>query len=331
MRAVTKWNARATSPESAAPLIAEGWREMTTSRRLPVHVEIPIDVLDMPVSDLEIEAAGAEPAAPDIAGPVARAADLLAGARRPLIYAGGGATSAAAGEAIVRIAETLRAPIVTSIQGKGSVPASHPHTLDALWTQGNAVDELARQADALLVVGSRLGVQATERFSFPIPDELVRIDIDPEEMTRNATPTVAIEADARLAAGQLADALAGREVASMWDPATFAATRDAARATAFGADRVEWLEAIQAAMGPGGCIAWDMTAHIPVPDRLRHSRLRHAGGHRRQGRPRRRPGRGGRRRRRLPVHHAGAGDGDPVPPRHPDHHLQRLHLLGRQG
>jgi acetolactate synthase-1/2/3 large subunit len=259
MQAVTKWNARATQADDVAPLVAEGWRRMTTGRRLPVHLEVPIDVLDEPVQASGIHPVGDEQVLPDIAALIDEAATALAGAQRPIIYAGGGATSSGAGEAIARIAETLRAPIVTSIQGKGSVPASHPHNLDALWTQGNAVDELVRQADALLVIGSRLGVQATERFSFPIPDTLVRIDIDPEEMTRNAMPSTAIVADARSASELLANALDGQDIASTWSPERFVETRDAARATAFGADRVEWLDAIRAALGDDACIAWDMT------------------------------------------------------------------------
>ena len=259
MRAVTKWNERATRAGDVAPLVAEGWRQMTTGRRLPVGLEVPIDVLDEPAGDATIEPPASESAPPDISREIEQAAAALGGASKPMIYAGGGATSSAAGEAIARIAQKLSAPIVTSLQGKGSVPASHPHNLDALWTQGNAVDELVREADALLVVGSRLGVQATERFAFPIPETVIRIDIDLEEMTRNATPTVAIAADARVAAGQLADALERRDSASTWDPARFGAVRDEARRTAFGADRVAWLDAIQAAMPPEGPIAWDMT------------------------------------------------------------------------
>lgn len=259
MRAVTKWNERATRASEVAPLVAEGWRQMTTGRRLPVHLEIPIDVLDQPAGDSAIQPLASDATTPDISQEIERAAEALGAATKPVIYAGGGATSSAAGDAIARIAEKLQAPIVTSIQGKGSVPASHPHNLDALWTQGNAIDDLVKEADALLVIGSRLGVQATEGFAFPIPDTLVRIDIDPEEMTRNANPTVAIEADARVASSLLADALESRATASTWDPSRFAEARETARSVAFGADRVMWLDAIRAALPPEAPIAWDMT------------------------------------------------------------------------
>ncbi len=271
MRAVTKWNDRASTPASVPALVAEGWRHMMSGRRLPVHLEVPIDILDQPVASATTVEVDPPNEQPSIAGEIDEAARTLTAAKRPLIYAGGGATSSGAGAAIARIAERLGAPIVTSFQGKGAVPSSHPHNLGALWTQGNAIDDLARQADALLVIGSRLGVQATEHFAFPVPETLVRIDIDPEEMERNATPSIGIEADAAVAAGLLADALDSLPTASTWDTSAFARVLATAGETAFGHDRLPWLEAIQATIGAEGCIAWDMTMmsyvatyHYPV-------------------------------------------------------------------
>ena len=259
MQAVTKWNDRATEPNDVPRLVAEAWRQMMSGRQLPVHLEVPIDVLDQPVTEHSIQSVEQEPAQPDISEQVADAARVLAVAKRPLIYTGGGATSSAAGEEIVRIAEVLNAPIVTSFQGKGSVPASHPNSLGSLWTQGNAVDDLVQQADALLVIGSRLGVQATENFTFPVPENLIRIDIDPEEMTRNASPKIGIVADAKHATGQLADALATTQPASVWSVDQIAEARENARANAFGVERYAYLEAIRAAIPDEGVIAWDMT------------------------------------------------------------------------
>ncbi len=259
MRAVTKWNDRATTAGDVPRKVAEGWSAMMSGRRMPVHLEVPIDVLDKPVGDTAIAAVNPGTEMPDISAEIADAARMLAAAKHPVIYAGGGATSSNAGDAIVRIAERLHAPIVTSFQGKGSVPASHPHSLGSLWTQGNAVDDLVQEADALLVVGSRLGVQATEHFAFPIPETLVRIDVDPDEMTRNATPTIGILADGRHAAESLADALEQTESTSGWDTGRFAAARATALASAFGAERVPYLDAIRASMTDDGIIAWDMT------------------------------------------------------------------------
>lgn len=273
MRAVTKWNDRAIEPEDVPLKVAEAYAEMMHGRRMPVHLEIPIDVLDMPAVSpcIEMTASSSESPPADLAEQIAAAAEVLTCARKPLVYCGGGATSSAAGDSILSIAERLGAPIVTSIQGKGSVPDGHPLLCSALWTQGNGIDELAKEADALLVIGSRLGVQATELFNFPIPDTLIRIDIDPEEMTRNASPTVGIIGDAAIASAELSSALTRHDNASTWSQEEIDRARVAARETALGIDRVEWLDAIRAAIPDDGCVAWDMTMmsyvacyHFPV-------------------------------------------------------------------
>jgi len=261
MRAVTKWNDRAIEPADVPTKVAAGHAEMMRGRKMPVHLEIPIDVLDSAVDPMiSVPPTPPSPTYPVVhAEQIADAVDVLAEAKRPLIYCGGGATSSAAGESILEIAEHLDAPILTSIQGKGSVPDGHKLVCGALWTQGNAIDELARQADALLVIGSRLGVQATGHFTFPIPEQLIRIDIDPEEMTKNAAPTIAIVDDAAHAAGLLASFLASRRSASMWSLDDIARARDGARHGSLGFDRLSWLDAIRRAIPNDGCIAWDMT------------------------------------------------------------------------
>ncbi|MDQ3523465.1 MAG: thiamine pyrophosphate-binding protein [Chloroflexota bacterium] len=272
MRAVTKWNDRALEPADVPQMIATAYAEMMRGRQLPVHLEIPIDVLDEPVGGFPSVSSEVSESPPvDSAEQIASAAEALASAERPMIYCGGGATSAAAGASILAIAERLGAPIVTSIQGKGSVPDGHPLVCGTFWTQGNAIDDLARQADLLLVVGSKLGVQATERFTFPIPDTLIRIDIDPHEMARNATPSIGIVGDAASVTAQIASDLEARPTSSRWAKDEIDEARTLARQSAFGVDRVAWLEAIRVAVPDDGCIAWDMTMmsyvagyHFPV-------------------------------------------------------------------
>lgn len=260
MRAVTKWNDRALEPADVPQLIATAYTEMMRGRQLPVHLEIPIDVLDEPVGDFSsVPLAPSESPPVDLAKRIASAVEALTSAERPLIYCGGGATSSAAGTSILSIAEQLGAPIVTSIQGKGSVPDEHPLVCGALWTQGNPIDDLAKKADLLWVLGSKLGVQATEGLKFPIPDTLIRIDIDADELTRNATPTIGIVGDAATVAAQVASDVVARPTLSRWSVDEIEDARNLARQSAFGIDRVAWLEAIRAAVPDDGCIAWDMT------------------------------------------------------------------------
>ncbi|HEV2128890.1 MAG TPA: thiamine pyrophosphate-binding protein [Thermomicrobiales bacterium] len=90
MRAVTKWHDRATEAGDVPRLVAEGWQAMTSGRRLPVHLEVPLDVLDEPIGDAAIEPCEDQTTSADIANEVEQAAEMLSGAKRPVIYAGRG-------------------------------------------------------------------------------------------------------------------------------------------------------------------------------------------------------------------------------------------------
>jgi acetolactate synthase-1/2/3 large subunit len=127
------------------------------------------------------------------------AADRLAHAARPAILAGGGALGA--GGALVALAERLGAPVIMTTEGKGAVPASHPLTLPML-----AVPALLGEIDVLLIVGSRAHLS---RGPLPVPPtvEVIRVDIDPSELDQSVKPSIAIEADAGMAAVALLEAV----------------------------------------------------------------------------------------------------------------------------
>ena len=260
MAAVTQWNTRVTDPNRISATIAEAMHRLGTGRPLPVHVEVPIDVLDEPVAATE-PVVGRRPAAlrPD-PDKLREAANRLALAKRPVIYCGGGAVTSSATDDILEIAERLGAPIVTSIMGKGSVPEDHPNVLGCLWGPGNTVDALMKEADCLLVIGSKLGVQATSTFQLPIPDELIRIDVDARELTLNAKPTLPILGDARLAAEGIASLLAGNEVRNPgFGVERITEVREATRLESWGADRLPYVEALRNAVPRDGVTAFDMT------------------------------------------------------------------------
>src|SRR5215218_93606 len=189
MKAVTKWNARVTDSNEVTRVMAEAFDRLASGRPLPVHVEIPLDVLDAPAegSSAPREPFIVVPEPPD--EKVEKAAELLAGARRPLIYAGGGAISSGAAPFVLQLAERLKAPVMTSIMGKGTIPEDHPLSLGSFWSTGNVVDDYLKQADVVIVIGSKLGAQATQMFQMSLPENLIRIDIDPRDMHLNAQPS----------------------------------------------------------------------------------------------------------------------------------------------
>ena len=191
---------------SAAELpsvLARAFALFQAGRPRPVHIEIPLDVLvenadallaSHPVS---IARPGAAPAA------ITQMSQRLAGARRPLILAGGGAIDAA--EVLTRLAERLGAPVALTINAKGMLPSSHPLLIGS--TQSlEATRALVAEADVVLAMGTELAetdYDVTFAGGFEIPGALLRIDIDPDQTVRNYPPTLALVADAKLAAQAL--------------------------------------------------------------------------------------------------------------------------------
>jgi acetolactate synthase-1/2/3 large subunit len=259
MRAVTKWNTRVMHAADAPAAVAEGFRQMGNGRPLPVHVELPLDVLDETADANEFPVARPERRSPDPAL-LQAAATRLAVAERVVIYCGGGAIHGHAGPAILEIAEALGAPILTSFMGKGAVPEDHPLCLGALWETGNAVDEILRQADCLLVFGSKLGAQATWNFTMPLPQELIRIAVDEHELSLNSSPTLGIVGDAGLAAEGIASLLAGAGVTKQsFSREIIANARQQAEAGSFHAERRPYIDAVRRAIPRDGILVTDMT------------------------------------------------------------------------
>lgn len=260
MAAVTQWNTRVTDPNRISDTVAEAMQRLGTGRPLPVHVEVPLDVLDEPVASTQpVIARRPGPMRPD-PDTLRDAAARLAAATRPAIYCGGGAVHSPATDAILEIAERLGAPVVTSIMGKGSVPEDHPNVLGCLWGPGNAVDALLRESDCLLVIGSKLGVQATSTFRLPIPAELIRIDVDARELTLNARPSLPILGDARLGAQGIASLLAGKGFRNPgFGVDHIAEVRTVTLRDSWGADRLPYVQALRAAVPREGIVTFDMT------------------------------------------------------------------------
>ncbi|MCC6312681.1 MAG: thiamine pyrophosphate-binding protein [Thermomicrobiales bacterium] len=262
--AVTDWNARVERVADTPAIVREALRRLRTGRGLPVHIELPTDVLE--ATDEPADAAILAPERRQLdAGAIQRAAEMLAAAKRPAIFCGGGAARAGAGAAILAIAERLNAPVLTSALGKGTVPDDHPLSLGALWQPGNAVDDLAREADCLLVVGSRLGFDTTAGFRFPFPPHVIRIDIDEAELARHCPERLAIAADAQTGAQALLTMLeATASTPAGFDRALVQNARRAAEAAAWHAERRPWVDALRRAIPRDGIVVFDMTQMASV-------------------------------------------------------------------
>jgi thiamine pyrophosphate-dependent acetolactate synthase large subunit-like protein len=200
----TAFSAMVRYPEELPELIARAYAVFRGSRPRPVHLSLPRDVLPLPV-----EAAWQIRRAPSLPMPdpaaIAEAAERLARAKRPLIFVGGGAVGTR--QALIEIAECLGAPVLATNAGKGILPDSHPLSLGGSILQEASQRALA-DADVVLLVGSE--VAAGDHFvtKLEIAGEIIRIDIDPTELTSMYPAAVPIQADARAAMLALSAALA---------------------------------------------------------------------------------------------------------------------------
>jgi acetolactate synthase-1/2/3 large subunit len=215
-----------------------------------VYLEVPADVLAARADAVLPAAAGALGAAgaPAVDGAVA----VLAAARRPLIWAGGGARDA---EGQVRaLAERLQAPVLTTYTGRGLL-GDHPLAV-ALPAHVPEVGALWDEADVVVVVGSDLDGMSTQNWRMPRPPQLVVVNVDGVDGTKNYGADVVLEADAAVACALLAEALAGER--DCW--ADVGARREAAwaRLRAEHPAEVAFLDAFAAAVPGDAVVLADM-------------------------------------------------------------------------
>ncbi|HYY76286.1 MAG TPA: thiamine pyrophosphate-binding protein [Gaiellaceae bacterium] len=191
---VVKWAARAESAEEIPELLAEAWRRSLTPPSGPVFVEIPVDCLGGETSvspPKNLETAPTAPPLPD----VDEAARLLAHARRPAVWAGGGVLRAGAWKELAKLAHRLDAPVATTYMGKGAFPEDDPLSAGCACDEG-AFRELVEDADVLLCAGTELGAETTQQYGLAFSGQLVQIDAAPERI--GATyPALGLVGDAK--------------------------------------------------------------------------------------------------------------------------------------
>ncbi len=170
--------------------------DIRRGRPQPGAIEIPID-LQYRTTDIEIVGSSkTERIAPDEIL-LDQAAEILRTAERPVIWAGGGVNISGAGQELTAFAERLGAPVVTTIEGRGSISETHPLSLGFRTDRVSGM-EIFEEADAVLAVGTRFQNYATRVWSLPMPEKLVHVDVDPEVIGRNYPAAVAVVSDAKL-------------------------------------------------------------------------------------------------------------------------------------
>ena len=226
---LTKWCARTTESSEIPNLVHQAMEQLTTGRPRPVEIEIPWDILP-DQTEIRLFEKEVHPKTRPDPGAVREAADALAHAERPLIWAGGGAREADLSHELLELAQALNAPVITTPEGKGSFPEDNPLSLGTIYNGHGPGHHAVPQADVILAIGSRMHMVPPVDWSPQPHQKLIQIDADPEEVGRNIPVTTGMAADGRLALQDLLAELGGKTRASQWTPGDIDTIRDATRA-----------------------------------------------------------------------------------------------------
>ena len=214
-RPITKWNARTTNAEEIPNLVHMAMQQVLDGRPRPVEIEVPFDILPGSYDIDLLEREGTIKQSPDPAR-VKEAVELLAKAERPLIWAGGGCREADITGELAQLAEALNAPVITTPEGKGSIPENHSLSVGTFYYGHGAAYYTLPQSDVILAIGSRMNMNPRTPWSLRPDQVVIRIDADPEELGRNVESRVGMVADAKLGVNDILAEWGGATGASQW-------------------------------------------------------------------------------------------------------------------
>src|SRR6266545_290440 len=192
---VTKWRRRVLQVPDIPAAVREAFVQLRSGRPRPVEIEMPPETME---EEGEVELL--EPA--PVTRAVARAAEMLLAAQRPLIYAGGGVNLSGAHEALQAVAEYLQAGVACTAEGKGAISDHSDLSLGAAFWRESPLRAAIHGADAVLAVGSRLAL-----VTFAPETRIIQIDADPQEIGRTHKQTLGLVGDARATLGALLEKL----------------------------------------------------------------------------------------------------------------------------
>ena len=249
-RPVTKWNRQIRTADETQAVVHEAYAQATQGRPGPVLIDFPKDLQLAAVARGPALAAPAPAAAPlPAAADIERAASLIAGARQPVFYGGGGLINSgpAACAAFGQLVKLAAAPCTLTLLGLGAFPASHPAFLGMLGMHGTLESNLAmHHADLVVCVGARFDDRVTGRLDAFCPGaKVIHVDIDPASIGKVVRADVALRGDCAPVLDALLAQLRGRLLA----------------------DRQPWWQRIDAWRAQD-CLAFDDTPGVIAPQAL---------------------------------------------------------------
>ncbi|HBT46459.1 MAG TPA: biosynthetic-type acetolactate synthase large subunit [Peptococcaceae bacterium] len=199
---ITKHNYLVKDVAELPRIVKEAFHIARTGRPGPVLIDLPRDVAQAPCEapiPEQVEIRGYKPTYKGHAGQIRALAKMLSEAERPLIFVGGGVVASGAEELLVRLAETLQAPVATTLAGLGAFPEDHPLSLGMVGLHGKPYANHAfMECDVLFGLGVRFDDRVTGALDKFAPQaKIAHVDIDPAEIGKNVRVDLPLVGDAR--------------------------------------------------------------------------------------------------------------------------------------
>ncbi len=224
-KGAAKWIKRITEVDRIDDYVDMAFTAAASGRPGPAVLIAPIDLfLDTPKAGAgqRLASLGSFPLDRSVADPASidSAADLLAGARAPLVIAGGGVHVSGAADAVARLQESASLPVATTVMGKGSTDERHPLSVGIvgyfMGSRGRTrhLRSLVTDADVILLVGNRTNQNGTDSWQlYPKGAKYIHIDVDGQEIGRNYEAYIRLVGDAKLTLEALTAALGSKNLA----------------------------------------------------------------------------------------------------------------------
>lgn len=252
---LTAFSKTAPSQAEVPNLIAEAFAVFRNGRPRPVHISLPLDVIDSP-ADYGNRVRNPAPAPAPPAEAIDAAAEVLRGAKRPIFIVGGGTVDCA--PAVRALADAVGAVVIPTVAAKGVMPDSHPLCTNATLSLEPTL-ALLGTADVVLAAGTELSETDTWCDEMPLNGALIRIDIEASSTQRDYPADVALVGDAGRAISALLRQLDGHTAAGIGADEVAALRAKNAELTPLQRKHAMVLDALRAVLPDDGIVASDAT------------------------------------------------------------------------
>ena len=201
-RPVTKHNYLVRDVKELPKIIKQAFYIARTGRPGPVVVDLPKDVqIDETIFEYpeKVELRGYKPTYSGNLRMIKKAASMMLEAKKPVLYVGGGATLTDAHKELLELAETIQAPVTTTLMGMASFPTTHPLSLGMLGMHGTYYANMAvTNSDLLIALGARFDDRVTGKIATFAPNaKIIHVDVDPTSIKKNVRVDLPIVGDLR--------------------------------------------------------------------------------------------------------------------------------------